>query len=117
MQISELHLKARDLTLQKLFYQTTMGLPLLEETATSFTFQAGTTRLTFHVTGQQQSCYHFAFTIPHNKLAQAKSWLAKRAPLLAKDGQDEFPFQSWNARSIYFYDPVGNIGELIAHYG
>ncbi|HLZ58022.1 MAG TPA: hypothetical protein VKR06_13870 [Ktedonosporobacter sp.] len=116
MQISELHLKTRNLSTQKAFYQTTIGLPLLEETATSFTFQAGATRLTFHTTAQENSFYHFALTIPHNKLAQAKQWLAERTPLLTQNGQDEFPFQTWDARSVYFRDPAGNIGELIVHY-
>jgi catechol-2,3-dioxygenase len=114
MHISELHLKTRNLSKQKDFYQITLGLPVLEERATSFTFQAGTTRLTFHASSQNDIIYHFAFTVPRNKLALAKKWLVERTPLLSQNGQDDFDFGS--PHSTYFLDAAGNIGELIAHH-
>ena len=63
MHIQELSLHTRHLADQQVFYHTTLGLPLLAETADSFTIQAGTTRLRFQE-GQQDVLYHVAFTIP-----------------------------------------------------
>jgi catechol-2,3-dioxygenase len=84
----------------------------------SLTFQAGTTALTFIQTEEQESqpFYHFAFNIPENKLPLAKEWLAKRTPLALRDGEAVFHFPNWNAHSIYFWDPAGNLGELIARH-
>jgi catechol 2,3-dioxygenase-like lactoylglutathione lyase family enzyme len=96
------------------FYTQTLGLPLRQATADSFTVQAGTTSLTFRASHYQPLLYHFAFTIPVNKWAQAKPWLKARAPLLEGEGQDEFESARVRTRSYYFPDPAGNILELIA---
>jgi catechol-2,3-dioxygenase len=84
----------------------------------SITFQAGTTALTFVQTEEKESqpFYHFAFNIPENKLPLAKEWLARRTPLALRDGEAVFHFPNWNAHSIYFWDPAGNLGELIARH-
>ncbi|SRR5712692_2557962 len=55
MRIQELSLHTRHLDDQKVFYCTTLGLPLLRETADSFTVQIGATRLRFQETQQVQS--------------------------------------------------------------
>jgi len=52
--------------------------------------------------------YHVAFTIPRNKLAAAKGWLAARTPVMTKDGRDEFGSESWDAQQVYFRDSAGN---------
>ena len=117
MHIQELSLHTRHLADQKAFYGTTLGLPLLAETADAFTIQAGATRLRFQGT-QQDVLYHVAFTIPRNTFLQAKSWLRERVPLLhTKDGADEIFFGGINARSLYFCDAANNILEFIVHYG
>ncbi|WP_197259213.1 hypothetical protein [Paenibacillus dendritiformis] len=36
--------------------------------------------------------------------------------LIQEDGEDEVFFTSWNAHSVYFEDPSGNIVELIARH-
>jgi catechol-2,3-dioxygenase len=59
---------------------------------------------------------HFAFNIPENQLAGGKRWLAERVELVSSDGVDEFEFEAWNAHAVYFRDPAGNIGELIARH-
>ncbi len=115
MHIQELSLQTHHLAKQKEFYSTTLGLPLLAETADSFMVQAGTTRLRFQAT-QQDVLYHVAFTIPRNTFTQAKSWLQKRVPLLDKDDEDEIFFAGINARSLYFCDAANNILEFIVHY-
>ena len=119
MRITELHLSTQDLHAQRLFYTRTLGLPLVTETVASFTIQAGATRLLFQRTEQEGFLYHFAFSIPSNKLAHAKEWLLARTPpvpLLSLDGQDEFHGESWNVSNLYFYDVAGNILEFIAHH-
>ena len=119
MRITELHLYTQNLHAQRIFYTRTLGLPLVTETVTLFTIQAGATRLHFHRTEQEGLLYHFAFSIPSNKLAHAKEWLMARTPpvpLLSLNGQDEFHGDSWNVSNLYFYDAAGNILEFIAHH-
>ncbi len=115
MRIQELSLQTQHLAEQKDFYSTTLGLPLLTETADSFIVQAGTTKLRFQATWQDV-LYHVAFTIPRDTFTTAKSWLQQRVALLRKDGEDEIYFANLNARSLYFCDAANNILEFIVHY-
>lgn len=118
MRIKQLHLFTRDLHAQRAFYTRTLGLPLVAETTTSFSIQAGETHLVFERTRQTAQIYHFAFTIPANKVIQAKAWLESRppsVPLLSQYGQDTFYGKTWNVDNIYFYDAAGNILEFIGH--
>src|SRR5205085_12036399 len=105
MRITELHLYTQVLHAQRIFYTRTLRLPLLTETGASFTIQAGATRLLFQRTEQEGLLYHFAFSIPSNKLAHAKEWLLARTPpvpLLSLDGEDEFhDDESWNVSHLY----------------
>lgn len=59
--------------------------------------------------------YHFAFNIPFNKVEEAQQWLNPRVELLwiREYNGTIAEFTNWNARSVYFYDPAGNIVELI----
>ncbi len=117
MKILDLELKARNLPQQRAFYADLLGLPLLEETSTQITLQAGATRLRFSAGRSHESGYHFAFNIAENQLAEAKSWVQARVQLLEHESQDSFTAQaSWNAEMIYFYDPDGNIVEFIARH-
>jgi catechol 2,3-dioxygenase-like lactoylglutathione lyase family enzyme len=115
MHITELSLDTQNFQEQYLFYTDILGLPLREKTPKTFTVQAGTTSLTFRETTRETG-YHFAFTIPSNKFADAKAWLVTRVPLLTQNDQDEFFFEGWNAGSFYFRDKANHILELIAHY-
>jgi catechol 2,3-dioxygenase-like lactoylglutathione lyase family enzyme len=115
MRITELSLDTQNLQEQLDFYTNILGLPLKEKTLDTFTVQTGTTRLTFRET-TQATLYHFAFTIPSNKLASGKAWLTDRVPLLSLNGQDEFGGESWNSGSLYFRDPANHILEFIVHY-
>src|SRR6476661_2338713 len=108
MRITELSLDTQNLQEQLDFYTNILGLPLKEKTPGTFTVQAGTTRLTFRET-TKATLYHFAFTIPSNKLASGKAWLTDRVSLLTLNGQDEFGGESWNSGSLYFRDPANHI--------
>lgn len=116
--ILELELRARGLERQRDFYGRTLHLPVVVEAADRITIQAGGTRLAFLQAGPEHGhpIYHFAFNIPENQLAVAKEWLTRRVPLITKNGREVFHFESWNAHSIYFQDPAGNIVELIARH-
>lgn len=101
------------------FYQRTLGLKLVTDSAGSFTLQTGPSMIEWQpAEPKTEPFYHFAFNIPENLFAQAKAWLSKRTPLLhdSVTGKDEVHFAAWDAHAVYFRDPAGNIGELIARH-
>lgn len=122
MRFAEIHLLTHALETQRAFYTQTLGLPEATPRPNAFTAQVGATRLTFlHAPpdwpGDPHGVYHFAFDIPENQLAEGKAWLKQRAPLVvSRAGQDEYNFESWNAHALYFFDPAGNVVELIARH-
>lgn len=99
----------------KAFYTTSLEMALLEETEDSFTVKAGTSRLRFH-RGVGDPFYHFAFNIPENKLEEARAWLQGRVELIEEEGDPLVFFPHWNAHSLYFLDPAGNIVEWIGRH-
>jgi catechol-2,3-dioxygenase len=56
------------------------------------------------------ACSHFAVNVPPERFEEAVEWARARTELV----EDDVPFDSWRARSAYFFDPAGNIVELIA---
>ncbi len=113
MEITALRLLTARLDAQRAFYAGTLGLPLVAQTADSFTMRAGATRLTF-AASETDARYHLAFNIPRDTLAGAKAFLAARVPLLTADGRDQFHSDDWDADMVYFADAAGNIAEYIA---
>ncbi|MEM1217690.1 MAG: glyoxalase [Bacteroidota bacterium] len=117
MKIEKLTLYTNQLEEQKGFYTQSLELPLTSETTDSFTVQVGSTQLTW-VADTQAWLYHYCFLIPANQIEAAQTWLAERMPLLeVSPGQFVQWFEHWNARSVYFLDGAGNIGECIVRYG
>ena len=55
-------------------------------------------------------CSHFAVNVPPQRFEEAVGWARERVELVEED----VPFEAWRARSAYFFDPGGNIVELIA---
>lgn len=119
MKIDRLDLLTSDLDLLREFYANALPLPLLEESESVLSLQAGRSRLNFCQAPEGwDGFYHFAFNIPEDQFQEAKEWLSQRVVLI-KDhyGQDEFASsKEWNAHSVYFYDPAGNILEFIARH-
>jgi catechol-2,3-dioxygenase len=116
MRLLQLELHTSDLAPLRAFYAGTLGVPLARADDAAFTLRAGITELTFR---RGADCrYHFAFNIPEARMDAARGWLAARGVALLRDGagSDLFAFASWNAHSIYFRDPAGNVGELIARH-
>jgi catechol-2,3-dioxygenase len=69
---------------------------------------AGSTRVRFEA--GPAVCSHWALNVAPGRFAEAVAFAAERVELL----HDDVPFADWRARSAYFYDPGGNIVELIA---
>jgi hypothetical protein len=115
---SHLRLRASQPQLLRKFYAETLGLPIVKSDGDSFSVVIGTSRIEFEqAPSGTEPFYHFAFNISENKFAAAKNWLKNRTPLLKdRAGQDEIFFKAWNAHAVYFKDPCGNIGELIARH-
>lgn len=113
MKIETLILTTNAVQPQLDFYRDTLGLKVLEQTERRAVFKAGQTRLEF-IEAANSIPYHFAFNIPSNKAEEALEWTRERVVIL-KDGDNELiDFRSWNAKSLYFYDPDHNVVELIA---
>jgi catechol-2,3-dioxygenase len=116
MDIRRLELLTADLEAQKDFYGNVLELPVrLDEPILEV--QAGRTRLFFTHTPEFDGAYHFAFNIPANQFASAKTWISSRISLLQdENGNDEFHSENWNSSSVYFKDPAGNVLEFIARH-
>ena len=100
------------------FYKNVLELPVADDSDAHFTIHAGLSKLIFEKTKDPLSYpnYHFAFNIPSNRIREAHDWLKERTELLwIEDYKSEIAdFTNWNAKSVYFLDPGGNIAELIA---
>jgi hypothetical protein len=55
-------------------------------------------------------CSHFAVNVAPHRFDEAVAWARRRVDLL----EDDVPFPAWRARAAYFFDPAGNLVELIA---
>jgi hypothetical protein len=110
------------------FYGKTLELRVFDEKPDRFTVEAGETMITFvdstDTAGGRAPFYHFAFNIPENKILKALEWQRARTPLLPipeRNRADGFPpevvdYRHWNAHSIFFLDPAGNVVEYIARH-
>ncbi|MCU0512448.1 MAG: hypothetical protein MUE40_07740 [Anaerolineae bacterium] len=116
MEIVELTLKTQHLRRQRDFYVDRLGFVLLDETDGRITLDAGVSRLHFEQDDRPTAPYHFAFNIPLNQMADAELWLAQQVEVLpGSDGRRLVQLADpWQAQSLYFYDPAGNVVELIA---
>ena len=110
----------------KKFYTSLIGLPLVSEQTDRFMIHAGETTISFIKTNEKSAApfYHFAFNIPENKILKAREWQLKRTALSETPLQlidPSYPkdirhFQHWNAHSVFFWDPAGNLVEYIARH-
>lgn len=94
------------------FYGNVLELDLTDSAPEHFTVRFGESHLTFKHT-EQPAFYHFAINIPGNQFSMMKYWITDRLTLNREEGRDEVYFPSFDADSMYFEDPAGNIVELI----
>jgi hypothetical protein len=124
----ELQAAAAALSAMKTFYGKTLDLRIMNEKGDRFTVEAGETQVTFVSAADAEDSkppfYHFAFNIPENKILAALEWQKARTPLLAIPERNRaagYPpevvdYSHWNAHSIFFLDPAGNVVEYIARH-
>jgi catechol-2,3-dioxygenase len=104
------------------FYGKVLGLPVSATGDQSLTVQAGKSSITFTKTDEHKTrpFYHFAFNIPENKIEKAFAWQRSRTPIIHPNPSGPkdavVNFQHWNAHSIFFLDPAGNLLEYIARH-
>lgn len=89
-----------------------LELNILETSEDFFTVEIGTSKLIFKES-DKPCFYHFAINIPGNQFSIIKHRIAERIPLNRDRGLDEIYFSSFDADSMYFEDPAGNVVELI----
>ena len=124
----ELQMAAAVMPAMKAFYGKTLDLRLVNERTDRFTVEAGETKITFVSTSDSSDgrapFYHFAFNIPENKILKALEWQKARTPMLSIPERLRTPgypsevadSRQWNAHSVFFLDPGGNVVEYIARH-
>lgn len=112
----------------KAFYGKTLDLRILNEQPDRFTVEGGETQITFvesrDAVDGRAPFYHFAFNIPENKIVKALEWQQARTPMLTIPERNRaaglpasvVDYRHWNAHSIFFLDPAGNVVEYIARH-
>ena len=114
MRFHEVVLQARDPAALAAWYRDTLGLP---PAAGGAAVQAGATRLRFEPAAVGSGpIYHFAFNVPEDRIEDALAWIRPRAPVLDADEGPIVHYPDWDAHAVYFRDPAGNVGELIARH-
>jgi hypothetical protein len=108
------------------FYGRVLGLPISRPDDRTVRVTAGGTALIFERDAPPGSppFYHFAVNIPENKIAAAHEWQRQRTDLLpiprtlqdATLPREVVHYRHWNAHSIFFFDPAGNVVEYIARH-
>ena len=118
MQIKKLVLQTSYLETLKEFYSSILELPVQVLTKKEILIKIGSSDLIFTETTEVEPFYHFAINIPSNKIEEAKDWLGNKVKLLWMEDykSDIADFVNWHAKSVYFFDPAGNILELIARF-
>lgn len=119
MEIQRLILQTSVLKKLTAWYTDVMELPVESNSAKEIAIRIGRTQLVFRQSTTAGPFYHFAINIPANKIEEAKAWLNNRRIELLWIEQyksDIADFTGWHAKSVYFYDPAGNILELIARF-
>lgn len=97
------------------FYHSKLGLPYVADAGKAY-FQTGGSQLVFSENPAFNGIYHFAFNVPGNQIREGMAWLERAGVVLIANekGENQIDFSSWNAEAAYFFDPAGNIVELIA---
>ena len=118
MKIKKLKLQTGYLRTLQEFYSSILELPVQSKEESEISIQIGESELIFVEAKTGEPFYHYAINIPANKIEEAKHWLNNKVKLLWMEDykNDIADFVDWHAKSVYFYDPAGNIVELIARF-
>jgi catechol 2,3-dioxygenase-like lactoylglutathione lyase family enzyme len=116
MMLNEIILQTKHINELYEFYKNILQLPVHKINSENILVTAGKTSLIFEsVNSTTDPLYHFAFNIPSNTIEEAFQWLKNKVEILWIEEYKNYiaEFSDWNARSVYFTDPAGNILELI----
>jgi hypothetical protein len=118
MKITKLILQTAYLKTLEEFYSSVLELPVKPINEKEIIIKIGNSDLIFTEAKEREPFYHFAINIPSDKIEDAKTWLSNKVQLLwMEDYKSEIAdFVNWHAKSVYFFDPAGNILELIARF-
>ena len=117
MLLTEIILQANSLTSLHQFYKEVMDLPVSFSDESTLQVQVGKSTLIFEKnSGLVQPFYHIAFNIPSNQFDEVYAWFKPKVEFLWVEDYKSYiaDFKNWNAKSFYFYDPEGNILEVIS---
>lgn len=108
------------------FYGRKMKLKVVESGRNTVKFKVGHSQLVFNKTSEEIApFYHFAFNIPENKIKEAESWHSSISEFIEPPNHLNDPeykssnivhFRHWDAHSLFFFDPAGNVVEYIARH-
>ena len=118
MKIKKLVLGTVYLETLREFYSSILELPVQVSNDREMIVKIGNSKLIFVETKNSEPFYHFAINIPSNKIEEARAWLSGKLNLIwiEEYKNDIAEFVTWRARSVYFFDPAGNILELISRF-
>ena len=119
MQIKSVIIQTSNQQALREFYQSLLELKFEEESETRVSIRIGSSLFVIEETKSANPFYHFAINIPANKIEEARVWLLNRKIELIwmEDYKSDIAdFKNWHAKSVYFFDPAGNIVELIARF-
>ena len=92
------------------FYLDELKLKLIFSDSNSFTCQAGRTKITF-VKSEDKTFYHLCLRTDGNYFTTIFNILNEQNRLLSNENEEISMF--WKGKQCYFYDPDGNILEIL----
>lgn len=112
MRFNKLKLGSKSVKKQQGFYADVLGFGIKKSTTDQLVIQAGFTEFIFSQQLDPPNLYHFCFLIPTGSLESSIQYLESREIELLPF-QEEKIIHFDTGRSIYFFDPDGNIAEFI----
>ena len=118
MLLKRIGIQTAQLGLLREFYENVLELEIESLRESAFLIKIGESEIELVETNTGDPFYHFAINIPSNKIEEARGWLLNKVKLLWMEDykSDIADFKNWHAKSVYFFDPAGNIVELIARF-
>ncbi|MEP2024323.1 MAG: hypothetical protein ABJH98_18390 [Reichenbachiella sp.] len=112
MLFNKLKIGLKNFEKQLVFYEKTLGFSVSINNSSQIILGAGATELIFSKQISAPTLYHFAFLIPTGSLESAIQYVESRDINLLPFREEKI-IHFDTGRSIYFFDPDGNIAEFI----
>lgn len=113
MQFDQIHLYTPLPGILKEFYTSLLGQEAVRYDTARLFLQIGHTEVVFY-TSETPATYHFAINCAYQIVESIPGFVKTFSEILPGPHDEEIiEFPNWNARSVYFRDPAGNIVEII----